>query len=108
MDIRAEFLALVLACALVTALPRVLPLVVLSRLALPGWLLDWLRFVPIAVLAALCAIEVLLPGGKPAPLLQNPALPAIVAAFAVALASRSLLGTVAAGVGSYWVLLNFL
>ena len=74
----------------------------------PVWLLDWLRFVPIAVLAALCAIEVLLPGGRPVPLLANPALPAIVAAFAVAAASRSLLGTVAAGVGSYWLLLGIL
>jgi len=48
MDIRPEFLGLVLACALVTAVPRVLPLVVLSRLRLPAWLVDWLGYVPIA------------------------------------------------------------
>jgi len=57
MEIRPEFLALVLACALVTAVPRVLPLVALSRLQLPRWLAGWLRYVPIAVLAALLAIE---------------------------------------------------
>ena len=51
MDIRPEFLGLVLACALVTAVPRVLPLLVLSRLRLPAWLLDWLRYVPVAVLS---------------------------------------------------------
>lgn len=108
MDVRPEFLALVLACALVTALPRVLPLVVLSRMTLPGWLLDWLRFVPVAVLAALCAIEVLLPGGRLGLSASNPALPAIAAAFLIAATTRSLLGTVAAGVASYWALLDFL
>ena len=108
MDIRPEFLGLVLACALVTAVPRVLPLVALSRAALPAWLLEWLRFVPIAVLAALCAIEVLLPGGTLAPLLSNPALPAILAAFGLAAATRSLLATVLAGVCAFWLLLRIL
>ncbi len=107
MDIRPEFLSLVLACALVTALPRVLPLVVLSRTTLPAWLLDWLRYVPIAVLAALCAIE-LLPGGTLALSASNPALPAIAAAFLVAAKTRNLLGTVLAGVGSYGVFLAIL
>jgi branched-subunit amino acid transport protein len=104
MDIRPEFLGLVLACALVTALPRVLPLVILSRVALPGWLLDWLRYVPIAVLAALAAIEVLLPGGRPWLSLSNPALPAIAAAFLLAATTRSLLSTVLAGVAAFWFL----
>lgn len=103
MEIRPEFLSLVLACALVTAVPRVLPLVLLSRFELPGWLLDWLRFVPVAVLAALAAIEVLMPGGKAlAPHL--PSVAGVAAAFAVAALSRSLLATVAAGVALYWLL----
>jgi branched-subunit amino acid transport protein len=96
MEIRPEFLALVLACALVTAVPRVLPLVALSRLQLSRWLADWLRYVPIAVLAALLAIE--LPAAGAA------GVPAIMAAFAVAAATRSFLGTVIAGVALYWLL----
>lgn len=96
MEVRAEFLALVLACAAVTAIPRVLPLVALSRVELPGWLLDWLRYVPIAVLSALLAIE-LLSAGKPG-------VPAIAAALAVAIFTRSLLGTAVAGVAVYWLL----
>jgi branched-subunit amino acid transport protein len=103
MEIRPEFLSLVLACALVTAVPRVLPLVLLSRFELPAWLLEWLRFVPVAVLAALTAIEVLMPGGK-AFALHAPSLAGVGAAFAVAVVSRSLLATVAAGVGIYWLL----
>jgi len=97
MDIRPEFLTLVLACAAVTALPRVLPLLVLSRLELPQWLLDWLRYVPVAVLAALLALETFSAGIA--------GLLAVVVALAVAAATRSLLGTVAAGLAVYWLLL---
>lgn len=104
MEIRPEFLSLVLACALATAVPRVLPLVLLSRFSLPQWLLDWLRFVPVAVLAALTAIEVLMPGGK-ALAFHPPALLAIAAAFAVAAWTRGLLAPAAAGVALYWILL---
>ena len=96
MEIRTEFLALVLACAAVTAIPRVLPLVALSRVQLPAWLLEWLRYVPIAVLSALLAIE--LRSSGPA------GLAAIAAAFAVAFFTRSLLGTAAVGVALYWLL----
>ena len=97
MDIRSEFLTLVLACAAVTALPRVLPLLVLSRLQLPQWLLDWLRYVPVAVLAALLALETASTG--------MPGLLAGAVALGVAAATRSLLGTVLAGVAVYWLLL---
>jgi branched-subunit amino acid transport protein len=98
----------VLACAFVTAVPRVLPLVVLSRVALPAWLLDWLRYVPICVLAALAALEVLMPGGELWLSPVNPALPAIAAALALAAATRSLLATVLGGVAAYWLLSGIL
>ena len=97
MDIRPEFLGLVLACALVTAVPRVLPLLVLSRLNLPDWLLDWLRYVPVAVLASLLSLELLNKG--------TAGLLAIAAALGMAAATRSLLGTVLVGVAAYWLLL---
>jgi branched-subunit amino acid transport protein len=95
MAVRPEFLGLVLACALVTAVPRVLPLLVLSRLQLPQWLLDWLRYVPVAVLASLLSLEILSTGKF--------GLPAIAVALAVAAATRSLLATVLAGVAVYWL-----
>ena len=96
MDIRPEFLGLILACALVTAVPRVLPLVVLSRLRLPRWAVDWLGYVPIAVLSALLALEL-----SSAP---RAGLPSILVALAVAWGTRSLLPTVAAGVAVFWLL----
>jgi branched-subunit amino acid transport protein len=96
MDIRPEFLGLILACALVTAVPRVLPLVVLSRFQLPAWLLDWLRFVPIAILAALLSLELSL---------ATAPLAGVATALAVAALTRSILGTVLAGVAVYGLLL---
>lgn len=105
MDVRPEILALILACAAVTAVPRVLPLVLLSRIALPRWLLAWLAYVPVAVLSALLAIEVLIVDAKPAVTAANPALLAILPALAVAGLTRSLIGTVLAGLAVYWVLL---
>lgn len=104
MELRPEFVVLVLACAAVTAVPRVLPLVFLARIVLPGWLLAWLGYVPLAVLSALLAIEVGLVDGQPA-YASNPALWAIVPALAVAAWSRSLILTVLVGVGIYRALL---
>ncbi len=104
MDIRPEILTLVLACAAVTVVPRVVPLVLLAKVDLPGWLLQWLGYVPIAVLAALLAIEVLVVDGRTAVSIANPSLLATIPALAVAALTRSLIGTVAVGVGVYWLL----
>ena len=105
MDVRPEILALILACAAVTAVPRVLPLVLLSKIELPRWLLAWLAYVPVAVLAALLTIEVLMVDGKPALSAVNPSLLAIAPALAVAGLTRSLIATVLAGVAIYGLLL---
>lgn len=104
MDIRPELLALILACAAVTAVPRVLPLVLLAKIELPRWLRAWLAYVPVAVLAALLAIEVFVVDGKPALSTGNPSLLAIVPALVVAAFTRSLIGTVIAGVGAFWLI----
>ena len=104
MDIRPEILALILACAAVTAVPRMLPLVLLSKVELPRWLLAWLAYVPVAVLAALLAIEVLIVDSKPLLTAANSSLLAIVPALAVAGATRSLIATVLVGVAAYGLL----
>ena len=104
MDVRPELLALILACAAVTVVPKVLPLVLLARIQLPRWLLAWLAYVPVAVLAALLAIEVLVVDGRPALSAANPSLLAIAPALVVAALTRSLIGTVIAGVGAFWLL----
>ena len=63
MDVRPEILLIILGAALVTVVPRVLPLVVLTRVDLPAALKSWLAYVPIAILAALLAGELALEQG---------------------------------------------
>jgi branched-subunit amino acid transport protein len=98
MEIRPEILIIVIGSALVTAAPRVLPLILLSRISLPLWLRQWLGAVPVAILSALLATELLTSGGRLLPLAGNAALLAIVPVMVIAYATRSLLGAVVAGV----------
>ncbi len=96
MTVRPEILLIILGGALVTVLPRVLPLVVLSRLDLPEALKSWLAYVPIAILAALLAGELALEQG--AIVLKWRDLVAVVPVLAVVAVSRSIIGAVVAGV----------
>jgi branched-subunit amino acid transport protein len=107
MEIRPEILIIVIGSALVTAGPRVIPLVLLSRISLPAWLREWLGAVPIAILAALLATELLTSGGRLVPLAGNLALLAIFPVLGIAYRTRSLLGAVAAGVLTIALLRNF-
>ncbi|HEY3363699.1 MAG TPA: AzlD domain-containing protein [Symbiobacteriaceae bacterium] len=100
MTIRPQIFALFVGMALVTYLPRMLPLVVLSRFKLPPLVLRWLSFVPVSVLAALLAKELLVSGGKLALPPAHPQLLAAVPAFVVAIWTRSLMGTVVAGMAA--------
>jgi branched-subunit amino acid transport protein len=99
MTIRPAILLLFLGMALVTYLPRMLPLILLSKFQFAPALLNWLGFVPVAVLSALLAKSLLVTGAgrlalPPAHLELLAALPA----FAVAIRTRSLMGTVLTGI----------
>jgi branched-subunit amino acid transport protein len=96
MTVRPEILLIILGGALVTVLPRVLPLVVLSRLELPAGLKSWLAYVPIAILAALLAGELALEQGAIAFKWRD--LVAVIPVLAVVAVSRSIIGAVIAGV----------
>jgi len=98
MEVRAWVLAAIVGSGLVTVIPRVIPLALLSRTTLPGWAIRWLGYVPIAVLAALLAQSVARPDGHLALPPDNLALLAAIPALLVAARTRSLLGTVVTGV----------
>jgi len=93
-------LLIIAGASLVTVLPRVLPLVVLSRVQLPNWAMRWLSYVPVAVMAALIGQDVLAPEGQLVPLHRNAELIAALPTFAAALLTRSLLVTVLTGVAA--------
>jgi len=104
MEVRGDILLIIAGASLVTVLPRVLPLVLLSRVQLPNWAMRWLSFVPVAVMAALVGQDVLAAEGQLAPPHQNAELIAALPTFAAALLTRSLLVTVVAGVVSMMAL----
>lgn len=93
--------------ALVTFLPRVLPLMVLSRMELPEWAIRWLDYVPISVMAALVGQELFVQDGRFS-LLNNVELLAAIPTVLVAMRTKSLLGTVVTGMVSIMALRFFL
>ncbi|RUT35540.1 AzlD domain-containing protein [Paenibacillus zeisoli] len=96
MEVSWDIFLLIAGCSVVTILPRVVPLVLLSRIALPEPLLRWLSHIPIAVMAALVGQELIqMDGGFQ--LSDHLDLAAGILTFAVALKTRNLLWTVVMG-----------
>ncbi|ALQ67407.1 AzlD domain-containing protein [Bacillus albus] len=93
MEMRLDVILLLLAAGAVTLVPRILPLLVFSKLQIPEWGLKWLNYIPIAILAALLA-QVLFMHET----MQWDYLIAAIPTFLVAIYTRSLLGTVLTGV----------
>lgn len=100
MTVRPAILLMIMGMALVTYLPRMLPLVVLSRFRLPPLLLRWLEFVPVAVLSALLAQGLLVRDARLALPPTQWDLLAAIPAFAAAIWTRSLMTTVLVGIGA--------
>ncbi|MDG4656269.1 AzlD domain-containing protein [Ectobacillus antri] len=92
MEIRWEVIIIILGAAIVTALPRVLPLVLLSKVSLSSKVQKWLRYIPIAVLSALLTQTLVLQQGESAEWI------AAAVSLGVAYLTRSLLWTVVTGI----------
>lgn len=80
-----------------TYLPRLLPLVALSRIRLPDRFLTWLSYLPAAILSALIFPGALVRDGALYAVPANPSVWALAVSFAVALWSRNLIWTMLAG-----------
>ncbi|MEK4287183.1 AzlD domain-containing protein [Paenibacillus sp. FSL P4-0502] len=107
MEVRWDVFLIILGAAFVTFIPRVVPLIILSRFELPEWGMRWLNYVPISVMAALIGQEIFLNDGKFSSLANNIELFAALPTFLVAIKTRSLLGTVLAGIVSIMILRMF-
>lgn len=95
MDVR--ILSIIAGMAIVTYLPRVLPIVGLSKIPLPRIVLRWLSFIPVAVLSALLVPSLVVTEGGLNIEMDNSFLLASIPAFIVAFWKRSLLLTVVVG-----------
>jgi branched-subunit amino acid transport protein len=83
--------------ALVTFLPRLLPAWFLRERQLPPFLIAWLRYVPVAVLAALLLPALLIQDGKMNLAINNLYIWAAIPAGYIAWKKKSLFGTVIVG-----------
>jgi len=98
---QTTILVVIVGMAVMNFVIRFVPIAVLSRFELPRPILRWLSFVPIAVMGALVATEVLRPGGEAQPPLTNPGLYAAILTALVFRYTRSFLGATLAGMASF-------
>lgn len=98
-----DYLILMAGMGFVTFMPRWLPLFYLSKREIPKLLIEWLDLIPAAILSALLIPELVL-GGVPKYLVFKPELLAAVPTFLIALKTKSLGGTVIAGMALYWLI----
>ena len=95
-------------CGLLTLSMRFVMFSDLAPKQLPGWLEEALGFVPVAVLTAIIVPAVIISSDGGMMIAGNSKLPAALIAVTAALVTRSVLVTIASGLGSMWVLEYFL
>lgn len=97
MTISTEMLWLIIGCAIVTWLPRILPFIFVRALTLPDVVLRWLGYIPVCILSAL-VFESLLDTSGPIVSFHWSKVLTFVPTLAVALLTKSLSLTVITGV----------
>lgn len=80
---------------------RFIPIALVSRRPIPRFAERWLSYIPVSVMAALVAVEVLRPGGVTLPPWENPYLAAALPTAVVFRLTRSLLGATVAGIACF-------
>lgn len=98
-----DTLLLLAAMGLVTYLPRWLPLLYLAHRRLPKGLIDWLGFVPVAILGALLAPILCIDSASRSLDLGKPELLIAVPTLLFAWKTKSLGGTVVFGMLLFWL-----
>ncbi|PLX40228.1 MAG: AzlD domain-containing protein [Deltaproteobacteria bacterium] len=98
-----EYLLILLGMGAVTYLPRLLPLLFLTRWELPRWLVEWLELIPVAILAALLAPALLVDGKSLSVDFTRADFIVAIPTFLFAYRVRSLGGTVVVGMAIYWL-----
>jgi branched-subunit amino acid transport protein len=105
---KQEVLITILLMGVVTYLPRLLPMLLLSNKELPRWFGVWLKYVPTAIFGSLIFSEIFVSGDQVTFSFFSPQLLASVIAFLVAIRSGSIPFTVGAGAFSFWMIQKIL
>ena len=103
MEVSLYVFFIIIGSGIVTLLLRVAPLIFLNNVKLKEGVIRWLNYIPVAVLSALLAQELLLSNGQIS-ILNNEKLLAALPTFLVAILTKSLLGTVVMGIASMLVI----
>lgn len=99
-----EYVLLFAAMGLVTYLPRWLPLVYLAHKRMPVWLVDWLSFIPVAILSSLLAPNLFIDDPSRSLTLGKNEFWVAVPTLLFALKTKSLGGTLLVGMLLFWLL----
>jgi len=91
------YLAVILGMGLVTFLPRWLPLIYLTKRSLPSWLVEWLDFIPAAILSAILLPALVTDSATRSIDLGQPEFVVAIPTFVFAILTKSLGGTVIIG-----------
>lgn len=106
MQLSLYILIIIIGSGIVTLLPRVIPLVFLNDIKLKKSVINWLNYIPVSVLSALLAQELLFSNGQIS-IFNNEKILAALPTFLVAILTKSLLWTVIIGVISM-VIIKFI
>lgn len=99
-----KIFAVILGMSLVTYIPRMLPLVILSKIDMHPLLLKWLEYIPVAVLSALLAPELFTADGQLALGFENKSLLAAIPCIVTAVKTKNLFLTVFVGIFTKFLL----
>lgn len=99
-----NYLLMIIGMLLVTYLPRVIPLLILTRMEIPEIIICWLRFIPVAILSALLTPGVLIVEGKLMLNYHNIFLLAALPTFITAVYKKNIFLTVIVGLLSVLIL----
>lgn len=95
---------LIIGMAVTNTIIRLLPIAAISRVDLPEPVYRWLGYIPVTVMAAIVATQVLRPQGQWMLSPDNPYLLASVPTAVVYYFTRSFFGAIVAGIASFLAL----
>lgn len=100
MNTSVAFIIVVLGCAIVTWLPRILPFIIVKNVQLPPIVMKWLSYIPICILTALIVEHVwqIDTEGTLSISIDFPFIAALIITLITAIWSKSLAITVIVGV----------
>lgn len=107
MSIHYSTLIVILGCALVTLVPRIVPFLVVRNIALPEPVLKWLSYIPICILTALVVQNFIIQANDSVKI-NWPVIIVVIPTLLIALKTKSLSITVISGVGMMALLRFFL